>query len=55
VPTLTQTESVDKTQTERTSIQADGGLSFAASMGVTMLMGWLMKEHARLAEKYPDA
>lgn len=35
-------------------LQSDGGLSFAASMGVTMLMGWLQKEYTRLAEKYPD-
>jgi hypothetical protein len=35
-------------------LQSDGGLSFGASMGVTLLMGWLQKEYTRLVEKYPD-
>lgn len=36
-------------------LQSDGGLSWAASLGITLLMGWLQKEYTRLAEKYPDA
>lgn len=36
------------------ALQSDGGLSFGASMGVTLLMGWLQKEYTRLADKYPN-
>lgn len=34
-------------------LQNDGGLSSLARMGVFMLNGWLMQEHARLEAKYP--
>lgn len=35
-------------------LQSDGSLSFVASMGASMLVGWLQKEYTRLAEKYPE-
>lgn len=35
-------------------LQAAGGLSMLASMGATLLAGWLAKELARLEAKHPD-
>lgn len=38
-----------------TRLQNDGGLSFTASMAVSMLVAWLQKEYLRLDAAYPTA
>lgn len=35
-------------------LQADGGLSTMARIGLSMFTSWLVAEHARLDEKYPS-
>ena len=35
-------------------LQADGGMSTLARIGLTMLTSWLVAEHARLDQKYPS-
>ena len=34
-------------------LQADGGLSTLARIGLGMFTGWLAQEHSRLDQKYP--
>lgn len=35
-------------------LQADGGMSALARVGLAMLTSWLVAEHARLDQKYPS-
>ena len=34
-------------------LQSDGGISTVARIGLGMLVGWLVQEHARLSLNYP--